>query len=42
MTSSLGNLAFEIGYLNDNKDNDGLFSSLKVIIPLGGNNIKEI
>ena len=35
MTSSLGNLAFEIGYLNDNKDNDGLFGSLKVVIPLG-------
>ena len=42
VTSSIGNLVFEIGYLNDNKDNDGLFSSLKVIIPLGGNNIKEI
>ena len=35
ITSSLGNLAFEIGYLNDNKDNDGLFGSLKVVIPLG-------
>ena len=35
MTSSLGNLAFEIGYLNDNKDNDGLFGSIKVVIPLG-------
>ena len=35
MTSSIGNLAFEIGYLNDNKDNDGLFGSLKVVIPLG-------
>ena len=33
--SSIGNLAFEIGYLNDNKDNDGLFGSLKVVIPLG-------
>ncbi len=35
MTSSIGNLAFEIGYLNDNKDNDGLFGSLKVVVPLG-------
>jgi len=35
MTSSIGNLAFEIGYLNDNKDNDGLFGNLKVVIPLG-------
>jgi len=35
MTSSIGNLAYEIGYLNDNKDNDGLFGSLKVVIPLG-------
>ena len=35
MTSSIGNLAFEIGYLNDNKDNDGLFGSLRVVIPLG-------
>ena len=35
MKSSIGNLAFEIGYLNDNKDNDGLFGSLKVVIPLG-------
>ena len=35
MASSIGNLAFEIGYLNDNKDNDGLFGSLKVVIPLG-------
>ncbi len=35
ITSSIGNLAFEIGYLNDNKDNDGLFGSLKVVIPLG-------
>ena len=35
MTSSIGNLAFEIGYLNDNKNNDGLFGSLKMVIPLG-------
>ena len=35
MTSSIGKLAFEIGYLNDNKDNDGVFGSLKVVIPLG-------
>ena len=35
MTSSIGNLAFEIGYLDDNKDNDGIFGSLKIIIPLG-------
>ena len=35
MSSSIGNLAFEIGYLNDNKNNDGLFGSLKMVIPLG-------
>ena len=35
MTSSIGNLAFEIGYLDDNKDNDGIFGSLKIVIPLG-------
>ena len=35
MKSSIGNLAFEIGYLNDNKDNDGLFGSLKLVVPLG-------
>ena len=35
MTSSIGNLAFEMGYLNDNKDNDGLFGSLKLVVPLG-------
>ena len=35
MTSSIGNLAFKIGYLNDNKDNDGLFGSLKIVVPLG-------
>ena len=35
MSSSIGNLAFEFGYLNDNKDNDGLFGSLKVVVPLG-------
>jgi adhesin/invasin len=35
MISSIGNLAFEIGYLDDNKDNDGIFGSLKIVIPLG-------
>ena len=35
MKSLIGNLAFEIGYLNDNKDNDGLFGSLKLVVPLG-------
>ena len=35
INSLIGNLAFEIGYLNDNKNNDGLFGSLKVVIPLG-------
>ena len=35
MTSSIGNLALEIGYLDDNKDNDGIFGSLKIVIPLG-------
>ena len=35
MTSSIGNLAFEIGYSNDNKDNDGIFGSLNLVIPIG-------
>jgi len=35
--SQIGNLAFEIGYLNDNKNNDGFFGSIKLVIKLGDN-----
>ena len=35
--SQIGNLAFEVGYLNDNKNNDGFFGSLKLLIKLGDN-----
>ncbi len=33
--SQIGNLALEVGYLNDNKNNDGFFGSVKLVIPLG-------
>lgn len=37
----VGNFSFTAGYLDDNKNNDGYFGSLKLFIPLGGdNNIK--
>ena len=39
-TGKLGNLSLEIGYLDDNKNNDGLFGSAKVVVPLGENKIK--
>ena len=40
LTSKIGNLSLEIGYLDDNKNNDGLFGSAKVVVPLGENKIK--
>ncbi len=39
--SQIGNLGFEIGYLNDNKNNDGFFGSIKLVIPLGEINKKN-
>ena len=33
--SQIGNLALEIGYLNDNKNNDGFFGGVKLVVPLG-------
>ena len=35
ITSKIGNFAFEAGYLNNNKNNDGFFGSIKLVIPLG-------
>jgi len=35
ITSKVGNFALEAGYLNNNKNNDGFFGSLKLVIPLG-------
>ena len=35
ITSKVGNFAFEAGYLNNNKNDDGFFGSLKLVIPLG-------
>ena len=31
----INNLLIEGGYLNDNKSNDGVFGSIKLVIPLG-------
>jgi len=36
ITSNIGNFAFEAGYLNSNKNNDGFFGSVKLVVPLGG------
>ena len=33
----INNLFIEGGYLNDNKNNDGAFGSIKLVIPLGAN-----
>ena len=40
LTSKIGNLSLEIGYLDDNKNNDGIFGSAKVVVPLGENKTK--
>ena len=37
--SQIGNFALEVGYLNDNKNNDGFFGGVKLVIPLG--DVKE-
>ena len=41
ITSQIGNLAFELGYLNDNKNNDGFFAGIKLVVPLGNINEKK-
>jgi len=41
ITSLIGNLAFELGYLNDNKKSDGYFGSIKLVIPLGAKENKK-
>ncbi len=35
LNTMFGNLALQIGYTNDNKNNDGLFGSIKLVVPLG-------
>ena len=41
ITSLIGNLAFELGYLNDNKKSDRYFGSIKLVIPLGAKENKK-
>lgn len=42
LSTQIGNFSFKAGYLNDNKNNDGYFGDIKLIIPLGkANTIKE-
>ena len=42
LSTQIGNFSFKAGYLNDNKNNDGYFGDVKLIIPLGkANTIKE-
>ena len=38
ITSQIGNLNFNLGYLNDNKNNDGFFAGIKLVVPLGNTN----
>ena len=40
ITSQIGNLNFNLGYLNDNKNNDGFFAGIKLVVPLGNTNEK--
>ena len=35
ITSQIGNLNFDIGYLNDNQNNDGFYAGIKLVVPLG-------
>ena len=35
VSSLIGNVAIVLGYLNDNRNNDGIFGSVKVVVPLG-------
>ena len=41
ITSQIGNLNFNLGYLNDNKNNDGFFAGIKLVVPLGNTNEKK-
>lgn len=41
LLSKIGNLSFKIGYLEDNKNNDGIFGNAKIVVPLGENKIKS-
>ena len=40
-TSQIGNLNFDLGYLNDNRNNDGFFAGVKLVVPLGDVNKKK-
>jgi adhesin/invasin len=40
ITSKIGNFNFDLGYLNDNKNNDGYFAGIKLVVPLGEANKK--
>ena len=35
VSSLIGNVAIVLGYLNDNRNNDGIFGSVKVVVPIG-------
>ena len=35
ISSLIGNVAIVLGYLNDNRNNDGIFGSVKVVVPIG-------
>ena len=35
ITSQIGNLNFDLGYLNDNQNNDGFYAGIKLVVPLG-------
>ena len=36
--SQIGNLNLNLGYVNDNKNNDGFFAGVKLVVPLGDTN----
>ena len=38
ITSQIGNLNLNLGYVNDNKNNDGFFAGVKLVVPLGDAN----
>ena len=39
--SQIGNLNLNLGYVNDNKNNDGFFAGVKLVVPLGNTNEKQ-
>jgi len=41
ITSQIGNLNLDLGYLNDNKKNDGFYAGFKIVVPLGNINEKK-